>query len=99
MKVIIWSISAEKNLKKVYRFYNKTSTKEVADKILVEIFQSVKSTNFGEKIFQVEESLKNLNQQHRYIVCRHCKIIFFESENKIIISHVFKTRQNPKKLK
>jgi plasmid stabilization system protein ParE len=99
MKKIVWSISADRNLRKVYRFYKKTATKKVADKILIEIFTAVKSINSGEKIFQEEESLKKLKQHHRYIVSRHCKIIFFIEEDKIIISHVFDTRQNPKKLK
>jgi len=96
---ILWTKIAFKNLKKVHKFYIKIANKEVADQIINEIFETIKSLEHSNYIGQEEESLKHLKSNHRYLVIRHNKVIYRLKEDKIFITHVFDTRQNPEKLK
>lgn len=98
---IEWTELAAKDLKKIYQFYCKTTNREVAQKIKNEILNRSKDLKLGSEIGQIEELIKHLNQEHRYLISNHCKILYLpKNENGIIyITHVFDTRQNPKKLK
>ncbi|HIP31364.1 MAG TPA: type II toxin-antitoxin system RelE/ParE family toxin [Crocinitomicaceae bacterium] len=96
---IEWTKIALKNIKKIHAFYKKTANKEIADKIIGPIFSLVQNLKNQSNIGQQEESLKHLKLGHRYLVLGHNKIIYTQKENTIYITHVFDTRQNPKKLK
>ena len=96
---IVWTKIALVNTRKIHRFYIKTANKEVADKIVRQIFNYVKSLNHSSFIGQSEGLLNFLNKDYRYIVLDHCKIIYKVEKNIVYITHVFDTRQNPKKLK
>ena len=98
-KNIQWSSFALTNIKQIHTFYIKIASKKVANKIVHEIFNHVKSLPNTPYIGQEESLLQNLNQGHRYIVLHHCKIIYRIKENTIYITHVFDTRQHPEKLK
>jgi len=50
------------------------------------------------KLGQIEACLKNLNEEHRYIVKGNYKIIYKEIKQGILIVDIFDTRQNPTKL-
>lgn len=94
-----WTKLALRNMQKVHKFYIKTANKEVADKIVDELFGSVKGLEHSSFIGQLEPSLKNLKKEHRYLVLHHCKIIYRVVSDIVYITHVFDTRQHPKKLK
>jgi plasmid stabilization system protein ParE len=96
---IIWTHIAIENTKKIHQFYIKTANRKVADKIVEQIFNFVKSLSHSSFVGQTEECLKKLKKDHRYLVLDHCKIIYTIEKNKVFITHVFDTRQNPKKLK
>ena len=46
----------------------------------------------------IEESLKELNQGHRYLIIRNYKIIYRPQRNKVFITSIFSTYQHPDKL-
>ncbi|TVR75950.1 MAG: type II toxin-antitoxin system RelE/ParE family toxin [Chitinophagaceae bacterium] len=48
---------------------------------------------------QIEEFLLELNQGHRRIIYTHYKIIYLSAKDKIIITDIFDTRQDPNKMK
>jgi len=96
---IEWTFAAQKDLKKIFKFYTKHFSKDLAHKIIDDIFNSVKKLELGHGIGQKEELLEHFNQNHRYLIRNHNKIIYTVEEDKIYITHVFDTRQNPKKLK
>ncbi len=96
---IEWTFAAQKDLKKIFKFYTKHFSKELAHKILDDIFDSVKKLELGDGIGQKEELLKHFDQNHRYLISNHNKIIYKVEVQTIYITHVFDTRQNPKKLK
>ncbi|MFN5417121.1 MAG: type II toxin-antitoxin system RelE/ParE family toxin [Flavobacteriia bacterium] len=96
---IVWTHTAIRNLKKIHKFYCKVASKEIADKVLEPIFSFIKSLKHSQEIGQAENCLKPLKQKHRYLVYEHFKIIYVFKSDIIYITHVFDTRQNPKKLK
>lgn len=48
---------------------------------------------------QTEEHLKHLNQNHRRIIESHYKIIYLVEQERIIITDIFDSRQDPLKMK
>ena len=91
---IIWSIQAEKDLKKVYDFYAQES-ETLANKIITQIIESPKSIVYG-KQYQVDEFLGL--PFHRFFV-NHWRMVYKSNNDTITIFRVFDTRQSPKKLK
>ncbi|MBK5278870.1 MAG: type II toxin-antitoxin system RelE/ParE family toxin [Bacteroidia bacterium] len=59
-----------------------------ADEILVNIYMS-----------QKEDYLEHLQVSHRRVVVSHYKIIYTIKEEYILITDIFDTRQDPKKMK
>ncbi len=96
---IQWTLEAKKDLKKIYKFYVKYFSKELALKTINQTFNKVKTLELGTELGQEEELLKHLNQGHRYLISNHNKIIYKVEDDIIYITHVFDTRQNPEKLK
>ncbi len=94
-----WSKFALKKLQQVHKFYLKIADKEIADKIVEEIFNTIKTLSHSSFIGQQEPALEKLKKNHRYLLSHHCKIIYKIDLDTVYITHVFDTRQNPKKLK
>lgn len=98
-KNILWTRNAVKNLQKVHRFYKRTASIRVADKILADIFRKTNDLRLGTGIGQEQESLRPLKQGHRYLVVGHIKILYCVFSEVVYVTHVFDTRQRPSKLK
>ena len=96
---IEWTLSAQKDLKKIFNFYCKTANSKIAHKIKNEIISSPSVLKNGTSIGQIENLIAHKNQGHRYLVIHHCKIIYRIENDTFFITHVFDTRQHPKKLK
>ena len=96
---IEWTLSAQRDLRKVYQFYELNFSEKIAQKVVSRILKTSKNLKYGKSIGQEEELLKKLNQNHRYLLSEHNKIIYKVEQNVIYITHVFDTRQNPNKLK
>lgn len=96
---IEWTERAKKNVRRIYKFYTKTASEEVAKKILEPLFPFVQTLKEITLIGQEEEDLKHLKSGHRYLIIGHNKILYKVKNETIYITHVFDTRQNPKKLK
>lgn len=91
---IIWSLDAEKDLKKVYQFCAKQDI-EYANKIIVEIIESPKNVIFDNQ-YQEDEFL---GLPYRRLFIKHWRIVYKVKNNSLTVLRVFDTRQNPKKLK
>lgn len=58
-----------------------------------------KSLSNNPYVGQEEELLKQLNQGHRYLLVEnHYKIIYLVTEDSIMVTDVFDTRQQPDKM-
>jgi len=95
---IIWSDFAVSELKDIFQHYKTVAGKKIAQNLIDSIFKStrqlIKYPNSG----QIEESLKELNQGHRYLVISNYKIIYKKVKEGLLITDVFDTRQSPVKI-
>lgn len=95
---IIWSNFAEDSLINIYNYYREVAGINVARKIKSDIFEATEQLIKYPDSGQVEEVLKQLKEDHRYLARRHLKIIYKQVEDGILITDVFDTRQDPIKL-
>jgi len=51
------------------------------------------------EIGQLEPLLSHLEQSHRRIIESHYKIIYLVQEERVIVTDIFDSRQNPKKMR
>ena len=95
---VIWSDFASNMLSDIYQYYIEVAGHKVAQKIKSGIFQStrklIKHPNSG----PTEELLKQLGEDHRFLVKGNYKIIYLHVKEGILITDVFDTRQDPIKI-
>ncbi len=95
---VIWSNLASKTLKEIYTYHKEVVGEKIAHKIMVNIFKTTKQLVENPYSGQIEETLKVLNEGHRYLVKNNYKIIYKKVNEGILISDIFDTRQDPIKL-
>jgi toxin ParE1/3/4 len=97
---LIWTDFAIDQLENVYDYYCEIANKIVAKKIVNEIFKTPDTLKKLPEQGQIEELLSDREEEFRYIVCKHFKIIYWLNinHNRIEIVDVFDTRQNPEKI-
>ena len=95
---IIWSDFASKTLLEIYRYYKEAANKDVAVKIKNGIFSSTRQLIKHPDSGQIELTLERLGEEHRYLVKGNYKIVYKEVEEGILITDVFDTRQDPRKI-
>lgn len=95
---VIWSDFAIKMLKDIHFYYKKKSSISKANKIKREIFSVTKQLYKHPFSGAKELQLKKLNQNHRYLVHHHYKIIYKPISEGYLITDVFDTRQSPYKI-
>ena len=96
---VLWTKSALASLYDIYKYYKEnvgiTIVSKIRDFILSSTGQIEKYSHSG----QLEELLKGLEGGHRFIVRSNYKIIYKIRNNRIYITDIFDTRQNPEKIK
>jgi len=96
--IIEWTKPARKDLKKIFNYYKKKASREIAQKItdgILDYTDILKTQNIG----RTEELLEHLNQNHRFLVTGNYKVIYIIENNIVYITHAFDTRQDPVELK
>lgn len=97
MKVIITE-PAKYRLKELYFFYKAYMPTQKAKEIRTDILNKIKTlSSFSEK-GALEESLINSDFEYRYILERHCKIIYRIENETVFVTDFFDSRQAPEKL-
>ncbi len=95
---IIWSDFASEMLKDIFQYHKKVAGRKIAqrlkDKIFLSTKQLIKYPNSG----QTEETLTELNEGHRYLVSVNYKVVYKKVKEGILITDIFDTRQDPKKI-
>lgn len=98
MKVFITG-PAKSALKNICGYYRKEGYKNYATKLKQGIITKAKSLAKYHNRGQQEELLKPLKRGHRYLIAeKHYKIIYLIEKEKVIVTDVFDTRQQPEKL-
>jgi plasmid stabilization system protein ParE len=95
---ILWSEFASENLTEIYKYYKEVAGESIARRIKNEVFYSVSQLIQYPQSGQIEISLSGLNEGHRYLVSGNYKIIYKEVIEGILITDIFDTRQDPKKM-
>jgi plasmid stabilization system protein ParE len=96
---VLWTKFALASLRDIYLFYKEKASITVASRIRVEVLTSFDQLENHALSGQIEESLEDLNQSHRYILRGQYKIIYKIMRGKVYITDVFDTRQDPEKIK
>lgn len=95
---IIWSDFASGILTEVFHYHEEMAGKNIAKKINSRIFNSTKQLIKHPNSGQIEESLEQLGEGHRYLVSGNYKVIYKKVKEGILITDVFDTRQDPDKM-
>lgn len=95
---IIWSELASEELKAIYEYHNEVAGEVVARKIIDNIFTATRQLNNHPESGQIEETLSQLKQGHRYLVKSNYKIVYRKIKQGVLITDVFDTRQDPDKI-
>ena len=98
---IFWTDFAKIEVKIIYSFFKKYSSKEVAKKVVNGITQEVKILINQPFLGQIEKALNESEKEFRYLISSNYKIIYWvnNSKNQIEIWDVFDCRQEPLKIK
>ncbi len=89
---------AKQRLKIIYQYYKAEASVKTAQKIKDSIITKIKSLKKFPLRGNIEENLIELDQEHRYVIVSHFKIIYLISDTTIYITDIFDTRQNPEKM-
>ncbi len=95
---IIWTAFAAETLKDIFDYYKDIVGKNIAHKIKTKIFNTTKQLKKQPDSGQIEISLEQFGEGHRYLISGNYKIIYKKVKEGILITDVFDTRQNPVKI-
>jgi len=95
---IIWTDFATETLKKIFDYYKDIAGENIAHKINAKIFKSTRQLKKYPNSGQIETSLEQLGEEHRYLVSGNYKVIYKKVKEGILIIDVFDTRQDPIKI-
>jgi plasmid stabilization system protein ParE len=95
---IIWSDFASGTLKDIFLYHQEVAGKNIAQKLKTKIFDSTKQLLKHPDSGQVEKSLEQLEEGHRYLVSGNYKIVYKKVNEGILITDIFDTRQDTIKI-
>lgn len=95
---IIWSDFSSRILNDIYQYHKEKAGYSVAQKIKTNIFESTKQLLKHPTSGQIELTLENLGEGHRYLVEGNYKVIYKKVNEGILITDIFDTRQDPAKI-
>ncbi|HEY3372696.1 MAG TPA: type II toxin-antitoxin system RelE/ParE family toxin [Prolixibacteraceae bacterium] len=96
---VLWTKFALDSLSEVYYYYLKNVNLNIACNIRDSILSITKQLEKHSLSGPTEELLIDLEEGHRYIVRGNYKIIYKIQNEKVYITDVFDTRQNPDKIR
>ena len=92
---VIWSDFASETLKDIYDYYKEVAGETVARKIKGNIFLTTGQLINHPESGQIEDTLVQLEEGHRYLVNNNYKIVYKKIKEGILVTVVFDTRQDP----
>ena len=97
---LYWTDFAKHELQKIFSYCKDNASLKVAKTIVLGIENKTTILSSHPNTGQREELLKNCSQNFRYLIFKNYKIIYWNNtkKNRIDITDVFDTRQNPVKL-
>ena len=95
---VLWTDSAIEDLQGIHDYLFSVASLKVANKITNSIVDKSLLLEKNPRIGQIEELLKHRNEEIRYLVDGHYKIVYLIDGNIVIVATVFVCRQDPTKL-
>jgi toxin ParE1/3/4 len=95
---IIWTDFAANSLLEIYQFYKESASINVALRIRSRIFYATRQLIKHPLSGQLEPNLLKIGEEHRYLVEGNYKIIYKRVKEGVLITDVFDTRQDPRKI-
>ncbi|HCI54945.1 MAG: type II toxin-antitoxin system RelE/ParE family toxin [Bacteroidales bacterium] len=95
---IIWTDFAVNSLLEIFQFYKESANINVALRIRSRIFHATRQLVKHSLSGQLEPNLIKLGEEHRYLVEGNYKIIYKRVKEGVLITDVFDTRQDPRKI-
>lgn len=95
---VTFSDYSKAKLKEIYLYYKAIGKGGFGRKIRANILKKALLLRSLPEIGQEEETLKKLKLGHRYLVEGNYKIIYRIIGEKILVTDIFDTRQNPNKM-
>ena len=97
---IYWTDFSKGELRLIFNYYKEKASLKIAIKLVLELTKEVIKLQNQPNTGQKEELLIDREQEFRYLLHRNYKIIYWVNaqKNRIEITDVFDTRQNPGKI-
>jgi plasmid stabilization system protein ParE len=98
---IYWTDFSKNELRCIFDYYKTKAGLNIAKKLILGITAEVNNLQYKPQFGQREELLIGRKEEFRYLVFKNYKIIYWFNTtlNRIEITDVFDTRQNPIKIK
>lgn len=93
-----WTRFAVESLRDIYDYYFYSVSPAIADKIRKGIVDEAKKIHKHPASGQKQDLLSPLQQEHRYFLKGHYKIVYRIINDEVIITDIFDTRQHPSKI-
>jgi plasmid stabilization system protein ParE len=97
---IFWTDFAKLQLRNIFDYYKLKANPKIAKNLVTGIVEKTNTLDLQKEIGQKEELLSSRKENFRYLIYKNYKIIYWfnEEKNRIEISDIFDTRQNPIKI-
>lgn len=98
---VFWTQFAEDKLEDIFVYHKFKAGSRTAKSLVNGIIDTTLSLEHSPYIGQIEELLLERIEGFRYLISKNYKIIYWidRIHNKVFISNIFDTRQNPDKVK
>ena len=95
---VFWTKFALDSLKEIFTYYKDNVSLTIANNIKNSILLSTRQLEFQPQSGAIETILQHLNEEYRYIIRGNYKVMYKIQYEKLYITDVFDTRQNPAKI-
>lgn len=99
MVKIIWTVRAFNQLERVIRYVREERGVSYASIVLEKIIKSTSLLSSHPQLGVLEPQLKHKKSEYRFLVAFSYKIIYRVEKDRVVVSRIFHTSQNPEKLK
>ncbi len=99
MAQVIWTKKALSQLERAVKYIREEQGLSYAEIVVQKVFKSTSLLESSPEMGTIEPLLAHKKTQYRFLVVWSYKIIYRIAADKVIISRVFHTSRNPKKLK
>lgn len=99
MVKIVWSKRAFDQLERAIRYIKEEQGSNYAEIVLNKVLEKTRLLENSPAIGQIEPLLKHKKSEYRYLIVWSYKIIYRADKNKVVISRIFHTSRNPRRLR